>query len=115
MLAAMHLLADFGSQPGPLSTISKKYTPYALSGEINSTVTDIPAAYSRVVEAYTGVGDFDELDGLTVTGIVGQDEPFWWFNVRPSNTEPLLRLNVEAGTPAVMEQVRDAVLALIRE
>ena len=115
MLAAMHLLADFGSQPGLLSTISKKYTPYALSGEINSTVTDIPAAYSRVVEAYTGVGDFDELDGLTVTGIVGQDEPFWWFNVRPSNTEPLLRLNVEAGTPAVMEQVRDAVLALIRE
>jgi phosphomannomutase len=115
MLAAMHFLAEFGSQSDPVSTISKRYTPYALSGEINSTVTDIPAAYNRIVEAYTGVGEFDELDGLTVAGIVGQDEPFWWFNVRPSNTEPLLRLNVEAGTPAVMERVRDAVLALIRD
>ena len=115
MLAAMHFIAEFGSQSDSVSTISRKYTPYALSGEINSTVTDIPAAYDRIVEAYTGVGDFDELDGLTVTGIVGQDEPFWWFNVRPSNTEPLLRLNVEAGTPAVMEHIRDAVLALIRE
>ena len=115
MLAAMHFIAEFGSQSDPVSTISKKYTPYALSGEINSTVSDIPAAYDRIVEVYTGVGDFDELDGLTVTGIVGQDEPFWWFNVRPSNTEPLLRLNVEAGTPAVMERVRDAVLALIRQ
>ena len=115
MLAAMHFVAEFGSRSGPVSTISKRYTPYTLSGEINSTVTDIPAAYNRIVEAYTGVGEFDELDGLTVTGTVGQDEPFWWFNVRPSNTEPLLRLNVEAGTPAVMERVRDAVLALIRE
>lgn len=114
MLAAMHFLAEFGSQDGPLSAISKKYTPYALSGEINSIIDDVPAAYDRIVQAYTGVGDFDELDGLTVTGIVGQDEPFWWFNVRPSNTEPLLRLNVEAGTPAVMERVRDAVLAIIR-
>ena len=115
MLAAMHFLAEFGSQPGPVSTISKRYTPYALSGEINSTVTDIPAAYDRIVEAYTGSGQFDELDGLTVTGLVGLDDAFWWFNVRPSNTEPLLRLNVEAATPAVMEQVRDAVLALIRQ
>lgn len=113
MLAAMHFLAEFGSQPAPLSTISKKYTPYALSGEINSIVTDVPAAYSRIVDAYTGSADFDELDGLTVTGIVAQDEPFWWFNVRPSNTEPLLRLNVEAATPEVMERIRDAVLALI--
>ena len=78
-------------------------------------MVDIPAAYDRIVESYTGVGEFDELDGLTVTGTVGLDESFWWFNVRPSNTEPLLRLNVEAGTPAVMEQVRDDVLALIRE
>jgi phosphomannomutase len=115
MLAAMHFLAEFGSQPGPLSTISKKYTPYALSGEINSTVADVPSAYSRIVDAYNGIAEFDELDGLTVTGIVGQDEPFWWFNVRPSNTEPLLRLNVEAGTPDAMARLRDAVLALIRE
>jgi phosphomannomutase len=115
MLAAMHLLAEFGSQPEPLSVLSKKYTPYALSGEINSAVTDVPAAYSRIVDAYTGEADFDELDGLTVTSITSSEEPWWWFNVRPSNTEPLLRLNVEASTAAEMERVRDRVLALIRQ
>ena len=114
MLAAMHFLAEFGSQSGPLSAISKRYTPYALSGEINSTVHDVPAAYSRIVEAYQDMGVIDELDGLTITGTVAQDEPFWWFNVRPSNTEPLLRLNVEGGTPAVMERIRDSVLGMIR-
>jgi phosphomannomutase len=115
MLAAMHVLAEYGSQPGPLSTISKTYTPYALSGEINSTVKDIPAAYNRIVEAFNGRGEFDELDGLTITGIVSADEPFWWFNVRPSNTEPLLRLNVEAATQEAMDRMRDEVLDLIRE
>ena len=114
MLAAMHLLAEFGHQPLPLSAFAKEYDPYFLSGEINSTVTDVPAAYARIVRAYTGVGEFDELDGLTITGVTDQDEPFWWFNVRPSNTEPLLRLNVEAGSRAEMERVRDAVLAIIR-
>ncbi|KQS22665.1 phosphomannomutase/phosphoglucomutase [Frigoribacterium sp. Leaf186] len=112
MLAAMHVLAEFGSQSEPLSTLTDRYTPYAASGEINSTVTDVPAAYARIVEAYTGVGDFDELDGLTVSG--SSDDGFWWFNVRPSNTEPLLRLNAEAATPAGMERVRDHVLGLIR-
>lgn len=115
MLAAMHLLAEFGSQAEPLSALSARYTPYALSGEINSVVKDVPAAYNRIVEAYSGIADFDELDGLTVTGIVSSDEPWWWFNVRPSNTEPLLRLNVEASTPAEMSRVRDRVLALIRQ
>jgi len=114
MLAAMHLLAEFGAQPAPLSELSARFTPYALSGEINSTVDDVAAAYSRIVDAYTGIADFDEFDGLTVTGIVHQDEAFWWFSVRPSNTEPLLRLNVEAGSQEQMERVRDAVLALIR-
>ncbi|KQM25554.1 MULTISPECIES: phosphomannomutase/phosphoglucomutase [Frigoribacterium] len=112
MLAAMHVLAEFGSQAEPLSTLTDRYTPYAASGEINSTVTDVPAAYARIVEAYTGVGEFDELDGLTVSG--SSDDGFWWFNVRPSNTEPLLRLNAEAATPAGMERVRDDVLGLIR-
>ncbi len=114
MLAAMHLLAEFGAQPAPLSELSARFTPYALSGEINSTVDDVPRAYSRIVDAYTGIAEFDEFDGLTVTGIVHGDEPFWWFSVRPSNTEPLLRLNVEAGSREQMERVRDAVLALIR-
>jgi phosphomannomutase len=114
MLAAMHLIAEFGRQDGPLSALSAQYTPYALSGEINSTVADVPAAFTRIVEAFTGRADFDELDGLTVTGIVAGDEPFWWFSVRSSNTEPLLRLNVEAADVATMQRVRDEVLALIR-
>jgi phosphomannomutase len=113
MLAAMHMLAEFGHQDAPLSEISHRYTPYALSGEINSTVKDIPAAYTRIVDAFTGIADFDELDGLTVTGIVPEDDAWWWFNVRPSNTEPLLRLNVEAATSAEMQRIRDQVLALI--
>jgi phosphomannomutase len=115
MLAAMHLLAEFGSQPEPLSVLGDRFTPYALSGEINSTVKDVPAAYARIVEAYASIAEFDEFDGLTVTSTGGEGGSFWWFNVRPSNTEPLLRLNVEASTPAEMERIRDNVLGLIRE
>ncbi|ODA89936.1 phosphoglucosamine mutase [Leifsonia xyli subsp. xyli] len=114
MLAAMHLLAEFGSQDRPLSDLSARYTPYALSGEINSTVADVPAAYARIVEAFTGRAEFDELDGLTVTGLTSEADPFWWFSVRASNTEPLLRLNVEAADVATMARLRDEVLALIR-
>lgn len=114
MLAAMHLLAEYGSHEGAMSALSERYTPYATSGEINSTVTDVPGAYARIVESFRGASTLDEFDGLTVTGIVDQNEPFWWFNVRPSNTEPLLRLNVEGATPAAMERIRDRVLGLIR-
>lgn len=112
MLAAMHLLAEFGAQAAPLSEFARAFDPYALSGEINSTVSDVPAAYTRIVETFTGRGEFDELDGLTITG--APEEGFWWFNVRPSNTEPLLRLNVEAATEEQMALIRDEVLALIR-
>ncbi len=114
MLAAMHLLAEFGQTDGLMSDLSARYTPYALSGEINSTVDDVPAAYERIVEAFRGRGEFDELDGLTVDGPVGDDGSFWWFSVRPSNTEPLLRLNVEASTEAKMAALRDELLGLIR-
>ncbi|WP_348786849.1 phosphomannomutase/phosphoglucomutase [Leifsonia sp. NPDC080035] len=114
MLAAMHLLAEFGAQDGPLSALAAAYSPYVQSGEINSTIEDVPAAYARVVEAFTGRAEFDELDGLTVTGLTAESEPFWWFSVRPSNTEPLLRLNVEAADAATMRAIRDEVLALIR-
>jgi phosphomannomutase len=114
MLAAMHLLAEFGAQEAPLSAFAAKYNPYFLSGEINSVVSDVPSAYARIVEEFAGRGEFDELDGLTVSGPASQDAPFWWFNVRPSNTEPLLRLNVEAGSLEEMERIRDAVLEIIR-
>ena len=114
MLAAMHVLAEFGAQPAPLSEMASRFTPYSLSGELNSTVDDVPAAYARIVEAFTGRADFDEFDGLTVDGLTAESEPFWWFNVRPSNTEPLLRLNVEGADAATMTAIRDEVLALIR-
>jgi phosphomannomutase len=114
MLAAMHVLAEFGAQTGPLSELAARFTPYSLSGELNSTVDDVPSAYTRIVEAFTGRADFDEFDGLTVTGVTAESEPFWWFNVRPSNTEPLLRLNVEGADAATMTAIRDEVLALIR-
>lgn len=113
MLAAMHVLAEFGSQPETLSAISKQYNPYFLSGEINSTVTDVPAAKARIEEAFVSRASFDHLDGVTVSGTDDQGR-WWWFNVRASNTEPLLRLNVEAKVQGTMEAIRDEVLGLIR-
>lgn len=114
MLAAMHVLAEFGHQGEPLSSLTAKYSPYALSGEINSTVSDVAAATARVREAFASRGTSDDFDGLTIVGTVAPEEPFWWFSVRPSNTEPLLRLNVEAADETTMSQIRDEVLALIR-
>ncbi|GED09647.1 phosphomannomutase/phosphoglucomutase [Cellulosimicrobium cellulans] len=117
MLAAMHVLAALGSQPHPLSALGEMYEPYVASGEINSTVADVPAARARVVEAYVtqqggGPVEVDELDGLTVSH--WDSHPQWWFNLRASNTEPLLRLNVEAADEDIMEKVRDDVLSLVR-
>ena len=115
MLAAMHVLAALGSQDAPLSELLAAHDPYVASGEINSTVADVAAATQRVRDAFVTDGvDSDDFDGLTVSHWDGHDEK-WWFNVRPSNTEPLLRLNVEAAEQDVMERVRDSVLAVIRE
>ncbi|WP_433373557.1 phosphomannomutase/phosphoglucomutase [Streptosporangium sp. CA-115845] len=110
MLAALHVLAALGEQAKPLSEILTEYTRYAASEEINSTVADQVAATERVRETFAardGV-TFDELDGLTVSG------PGWWFNLRPSNTEPLLRLNAEAADEIQMAAIRDEVLAVVR-
>ena len=110
MLAALHAVAALGTQASPLSKILKKYQRYFASGEINSTVTDPASILARVEELYgTKAGvSLDHLDGLTV------EADAWWFNLRSSNTEPLLRLNVEAKTAARLERVRGEVLALIR-
>ncbi|OKJ68561.1 phosphomannomutase/phosphoglucomutase [Streptomyces sp. CB02460] len=111
MLAALHVLAALGGQDSPLSALTRRFERYAASGEINSTVTDQAARTAAVRAAWEprpGVSA-DTLDGLTVSG------PDWWFNLRPSNTEPLLRLNVEAGTEELMGRVRDEVLATVRE
>ena len=112
MLAAMHVLAEFGAQALPLSAMAKQYNPYFLSGEINSTVSDVPAAKARIEAAFSSRAEFDHFDGVTVSGET--DGSWWWFNVRASNTEPLLRLNVEAKDKNVMEAIRDEVLGLIR-
>ncbi|WP_313277339.1 phosphomannomutase/phosphoglucomutase [Timonella senegalensis] len=117
MLAALHVLAALGEQEHPLSAIAEMYEPYVASGEINSTIADVPAARARVVAAYVeeqggGEVEVDELDGLTVSH--WNSQPQWWFNLRASNTEPLLRLNVEAADEDMMVKVRDDVLKLIR-
>ncbi|MGH3157116.1 MAG: phosphomannomutase/phosphoglucomutase, partial [Streptosporangiaceae bacterium] len=110
MLAALHTLAALGTQDRPLSELLSEYSRYAASGEINSAVTDQAAVTALVRDKFSGRPgvSFDELDGLTVSG------PGWWFNLRPSNTEPLLRLNVEAGDQAEMAALRDEVLSVIR-
>jgi phosphomannomutase len=108
MLAALHTMAALGGQAGPLSELLRTYERYVASGEINSTVTDQAGKVAAIKDRYAGKPQ-DELDGLTVD--LGEGT---WFNVRASNTEPLLRLNVEAKDAATMERVRDEVLALIR-
>jgi phosphomannomutase len=113
MLAALHVLDALGEATVPLSELGAAYERYVASGEINSRVNDVPAATARVREWADAHGpvEIDELDGITVTH---EGKPMWWFNVRASNTEPLLRLNVEAADRGTMERVRDEVLERIR-
>jgi len=110
MLAAMHVLAALGEQDRPLSELVSEYSRYAASGEINSEVSDQAGRTAAVRAAYEGQPgvSIDDLDGMTVSG------EGWWFNLRPSNTEPLLRLNVEARTAEQVAEIRDAVLAIVR-
>ncbi|MFD5124252.1 phosphomannomutase/phosphoglucomutase [Streptomyces sp. NPDC058385] len=110
MLAALHVLAALGGQSGALSALVAEYDRYTGSGEINSTVDDQHARLAAIKTEYAGRDGIahDELDGLTITSAD------WWFNVRPSNTEPLLRLNAEARDEATMTKIRDEVLAIIR-
>jgi len=111
MLAALHVLAALGEQTGPLSELTAEYSRYAASGEINSTVDDQVARMMAVKDAFgarDGV-EIDELDGLTVQLPGGG-----WFNLRPSNTEPLLRLNVEAADAEAVRALTEDVLAIVR-
>ncbi|KIH99344.1 phosphomannomutase [Streptomonospora alba] len=110
MLAAMHVLRVLGSDPRPLSQITEEYTRYAASGEINSEVADQQDRMAAAERAYADqASGVDHLDGLSVTLDDGS-----WFNLRASNTEPLLRLNVEAPDSAAMAKLRDDVLAIVR-
>jgi phosphomannomutase len=110
MLAALHAIAALGESKKTLSSILKEFNRYVSSGEVNSTVTDAQVAMNVIEEKYSGKDEvqIDHLDGLTVTA------DGWWFNLRASNTEPLLRLNVEASTETRMKNVRDDVLNTIR-
>ena len=117
MLAAMHVLAALGETEEPLSSLTGRLDRYAASGEINSTVQDASAVMTAVVawarNRFDGV-HIESLDGTTVTRIADSGQWLWWFNLRASNTEPLLRLNVEARDEATMIELRDAVLDIIR-
>jgi phosphomannomutase len=111
MLAALFALTELASEKKSLSSLLKPFNRYSASGEINSEVKDVPAAVAAILAEYGADGkgfEIDELDGITLTG------PKFWFNVRASNTEPLLRLNVEGDTEAHMIKARDALLAIIR-
>ncbi len=118
MLAALHVLRALGgTTDATMSALGAAHTPYAASGEINSTVTDVRRATERV-RSWAGAqgASVDGLDGLSASVEDGgpRRPGRWSINLRPSNTEPLLRLNVEAAKQSTMEQVRDEVLALVR-
>ena len=108
LIAAVILLEALSDHGGPLSQLVAPYDRYVQSGEVNSTVVDQQGAMEQIAQTFADEGEADWADGLTVNG------DGWWFNLRPSNTEPLLRLNVEADTAEAMAAVRDRVLALIR-
>ncbi len=108
-LAALHAIAALGESKKSMSQILAPYQRYVCSGEINSTVKDAQAAMAHVEKIFSArkAVEVDHLDGLSVIGNT------WWFNLRPSNTEPLLRLNVEAKTAAAMKKLRDELLSLL--
>ena len=108
MLAGLYAIAELMASKGNLSQLLAPYNRYVASGEINSKVKDVTKSIAKVRDKYHGQYQVDELDGLTITA------NSWWFNLRGSNTEPLLRLNVEANTQKEMVKIRDAVLSLIK-
>jgi len=107
LIASVFVLEIVSLEDRTLSEITRPFKKYYASGEINSRVEDIPAKLEEIARLYAD-GRVDRLDGISV------EYDDWWFNVRPSNTEPLLRLNLEARTPELMEAKRDEVLAVIR-
>ncbi len=107
LIASLIVVELVSLEEKPLSEILRPFRKYFATGEINSEVTDIPAKLAQIAERYSD-GKLDRTDGITV------EYGDWWFNVRPSNTEPLIRLNLEAKTPELMAEKRDELLAFIR-
>lgn len=111
MLAAMHVISELGSGTKTMSVLAQETTPYFASGEINSTVQDRESALARVRESL----DFTEEEVFDGHTFFGKSRDFWWWcNIRPSNTEPLLRLNVESNHEALMVEIRDKAIRAIR-
>jgi phosphomannomutase len=108
MIALMQCLNVFSRASGPVSSVIAPIDKRSRSGEINSKVADIPAKLRKLQDHYKDA-QIDHLDGITIS------YPDWWMNVRASNTEPLIRLNVEGDTAALMAEHRDEALALIRD
>lgn len=111
MLAAMHVLAALGESEQPLSELGAVYSPYVPSGEINSELEDKAGAIARVADFFGDTVEVSDMDGTTFE----HKTEGWWANLRPSNTEPFLRLNLEAPDQATMERVRDQILKIVRE
>ncbi|MBF6178031.1 phosphomannomutase/phosphoglucomutase [Nocardia otitidiscaviarum] len=110
MLAALHVLAALGEKDRPMSELASAYATYAASGEINSTVADAKERTTAVVEAFRDrASSVDRLDGVTVQLPAGA-----WFNLRASNTEPLLRLNVEARSQEDVDALVTEILSIVR-
>ena len=108
IIAALVVLEVLSRSGGPMSVLRRPFERYASSGEVNSTVDDPDAVLERVMARYAAEAEIDWLDGLTA------DFSSWWFNLRPSNTEPLLRLNVEAADGSAMRTRLAEVLDLVR-
>jgi phosphomannomutase len=108
LICSLMLLEALSDHGGTLSQLVAPYDIYSQSGEVNSEVADQKAAIDAVAGAFADRADADYADGLTLVADT------WWFNLRPSNTEPMLRLNVEAADAETMRTVRDEVLDLVR-
>jgi len=109
MLAGLHVIALLGRTGLPMSELAAELPLYAASGEINSVVSDAKAVMAQVADAFAGRGEISWVDGLLVSGVD------WWVSVRESNTEPLLRLNVEARDAGTVAALRDEALSIIRK
>lgn len=111
MLAAMHVLAELAETGKSMSELAADLNPYFLSGEINSEVSDTKMTTQKVIDSFPEASA-EWFDGVTLTS---EGPDWWWLNLRPSNTEPLLRLNVESASEQTMQQVRDKALSIIRD
>jgi phosphomannomutase len=113
MLAALHVLQAVANSGSEMSALAERFNPYFGSGEINSKAADAQAAVARIEQRFESRAVFDRFDGLTVSSLPGSDD-WWWFNVRTSNTEPLLRLSVEASTEGTLNAILEEALIVIR-